>query len=172
MLEHRACCVDLIKFSSVLFAVGLVTQLYLYSAVCRVLTTQTQISGRAGGLGLGFRKALLKRIHWVIEEISPVCLFFTVYPLPRIPKLIRMWWHYPGCFQQYCPHPPAAKICNFVECCCNNSGESPRVREGGSLMWLNTTWTKLKFVISRENVSPRVASHRWRCLSDKEDKKR
>lgn len=34
MLEHRACCVDLIKFSSVLFAVGLVTQLYLYSAVC------------------------------------------------------------------------------------------------------------------------------------------
>ena len=39
MSEHRACCVDLIKFSSVLFAVGLVTQLYLYSAVCRVLTT-------------------------------------------------------------------------------------------------------------------------------------
>lgn len=91
MLEHRACCVDLIKFSSVLFAVGLVTQLYLYSAVCRVLTTQTQISGRAGGLGLGFRKALLKRIHSVFEEISPVCLFFMMYPLPRIPKLIRMY---------------------------------------------------------------------------------
>lgn len=36
MLEHRACCVDLIKFTSVLFAVGLVTQLYLCRTVCRV----------------------------------------------------------------------------------------------------------------------------------------
>ena len=56
MLEHSACCVDLIKFTSVLFAVGLVALLYLCSAVCRVSTTPTQISDRTGGPGLGSRK--------------------------------------------------------------------------------------------------------------------
>lgn len=54
MLEHRACCVDLIKFTSVLFAVGLVTQLYLCSAVCWGSTTLTQISGRTGARGSGW----------------------------------------------------------------------------------------------------------------------
>lgn len=34
VLEHKACCVDLIKFGSVLFAGGRLSRLYLYSTVC------------------------------------------------------------------------------------------------------------------------------------------
>lgn len=91
MLEHRACCVDLIKFSSVLFAVGLVTQLYLCSAVCWGWTTLTQISGRTGGLH-GIRlKSTFKKDTSKFFGGGRLALFvsLTVYPLPLIPQLIH-----------------------------------------------------------------------------------
>lgn len=65
MSEHRACCVDLIKFTSVLFAVGLVTQLYLYSAHCCVRTTDLW---QDGDYSLGEKKDN----HVLLVRLAPL----------------------------------------------------------------------------------------------------
>lgn len=64
-------CADLIKFSSVLFTLGLVTQLYLCSAACRV---STRALWRTRGLGLGCKTDFYLNMPSLVRD-NPSLLF-------------------------------------------------------------------------------------------------